>query len=202
MLQVVAGTVEEFNEIWWFYPSAGSTVPDRYVVFNYEENVWYSGSMTRFAWLDSGLYDAPLATNADHIIQQETGIDDVSTGTAVPVHAYGETAVFDMVDGDRYGFSWRVLPDVTFRESSTASPQVTMTFYPLKNAGTGLGDSVGGVLDASVTRSVSVPVEQFTGQANIRLRGRHAVMRVESNQLGCQWQLGTPRLEVRADGLR
>lgn len=202
MLQVFAGTVGEFNEVWWFYPSTGSTVPDKYVVHNYAENTWYSGAMTRYAWNDSGLFDMPLATGAAMVLQQETGEDDVSSGTPAPIHAYAETAVFDMVDGDHYGFSWRVLPDVTFRESTTANPQITMTFYPLKNAGTGLGGSVGGVLDTSVVRSVSVPVEQFTGQANIRMRGRHAVLRVESNQLGCQWQMGTPRLEVRPDGLR
>lgn len=202
MLQTVAGTIEEFNELWWFYPSAGSTVPNKYVVYNYEENVWYSGNLTRYAWLDSGLYDAPLATAANKLIQQETGVDNAESGTSAPIHAYAETAVFDLVDGDHYGFCWRVLPDITFRESTAVAPQVTMTFYPMKNAGTGLGVSVGGTLEAPTTRSVSVPVEQFTGQANIRLRGRHAVLRVESNQLGCQWQLGTPRLEVRPDGLR
>jgi hypothetical protein len=202
MLQVFAGTVEEFNEVWWFYPSSESTVPDRYVVYNYEENVWFAGSMTRYAWLDSGLYDAPLAVGDAQVVQHETGADDVTSGTPQALHAYAETAVFDLIDGDRYGFSWRVLPDLTFRGSTAAVPQATMMFYPLKNAGTGFGDSVGGVLDSSVVRSVAVPVEQFTGQANIRLRGRHAVMRVESNQVGCQWQLGTPRLEVRPDGLK
>lgn len=202
MLQVFAGTVEEFNEVWWVYPSAGSTVPNKYVVFNYEEQVWYSGTMTRYAWLDSGLYDAPLAIDGAHILQHETGTDDAATDTPTAIHAYGETATFDLVDGDHAGFCWRVLPDVTFQESTAAAPQVTMTFYPMKNAGTGLGVSVGGTLEAPVTRSVSVPVEQFTGEANIRLRGRHAVLRVESNQLGCQWQLGTPRLQVRSDGLR
>lgn len=200
--QVFAGTVNQFNEIWWFYPSSGSTIPDRYVVYNYQENIWYRGSMTRYAWLDSGLFDYPLATATGKLMQHEFGPDNVESGTPVAIHAFAETAVFDLVDGDHFGFSWRVLPDVTFRQSEAATPQVTMTFYPLKDAGSGLGESVGGDLAAGVTRAVAVPVEQFTGQAPIRMRGRHAVMRVESNQVGCQWQMGVPRLEVRPDGLR
>jgi len=59
--QVVCGINEGYNEVWWQYPSADSTINDRYVIYNYLEKVWYYGTMNRTAWLDSSLQSYPMA---------------------------------------------------------------------------------------------------------------------------------------------
>jgi hypothetical protein len=84
------------------------------------------------------------------------------------------SAQFDLDDGDKFMFIYRMLPDVTFRNSTAASPAITMTLYPLQNSGSGYNDptSVGGVNYAGVTRTATVPVEEFTGQVFVRVRGR------------------------------
>lgn len=201
-LQVCSGTNEAFNEVWWFYPSAGSMVPNKYVVYNYAEDVWYQGELTRYAWLDSGILGSPYAANSDKLVVHEVGVDDATGAMPAPIAAFIESAEFDIEDGDRFGFIWRLLPDITFRGSTAENPSATFTLYPMKNSGSGFGDSVGGSRAAGVTRFVAAPVEQFTGQVYIRVRGRQLVMRVESTGLGVTWQLGSPRIDIRADGRR
>jgi hypothetical protein len=201
-LQVFAGSLEEFNEIWWWYPSSESDVPDRYVVYNYVEDVWYYGSLTRYAWIDKSTRDYPVAAMASKLAYHEVGVDDETNDEPVAIEAYIESAEFDLEDGDKFGFIYRLLPDITFRGSTAASPTATFTMYPMVNAGSGYGQSIGGSETASVTRSVSVPVEQFTGQIYTRVRGRQMVLRVGSTGLGVTWQLGAPRMDIRPDGRR
>jgi hypothetical protein len=207
--QVFAGTNEGFNEVWWFYCSANSTVIDSYVIFNYFENngegVWSYGTLGRTAWLDSGLRDYPLAaTYTYNLVNHEFGNDDAETATPVAINAIIGSAEFDIDDGDHFGFVWRMLPDITFRGSDTASPQVTMTLIPMQNAGSGYNDpiSLGGNENATVTRTSTSVIEQFTGQVYVRVRGRQMILQVESNQLGCAWQLGSPRIDIKQDGRR
>jgi len=207
--QVFAGTNEGFNEVWWFYCSANSTVIDSYVIFNYFENngegVWSYGTLGRTAWLDSGLRDYPLgATYTYNLVNHELGNDNAETATPVAINAIIESAEFDIDDGDHFGFVWRILPDITFRGSDTASPQVTMTLIPMQNSGSGYNDpiSLGGNSNATVTRTSTSVIEQFTGQVYVRVRGRQMILQVESNQLGCAWQLGSPRIDIKQDGRR
>jgi len=203
--QVFAGTVEEFHEIWWFYCSNGQTTIDRYVVYNYVENIWYYGTMARTAWLDSGLRDHPLAaTPGGNLVNHEVGCDDQETASPIPIHAYIASAQLDIDDGDRFAFIWRMLPDMTFSGSTATDPSATMTVLPLNNSGSGYNSpaSVGGNDSGAVTRSVSVPVEQYTQQLNIRVRGRQLAVKVESTDLGVAWQLGAPRIDMRPDGRR
>jgi len=207
--QVFAGTNEGFNEIWWFYCSGTSTVIDSYVVFNYAENqgqgCWYYGSLGRTAWLDSGLRDYPIAaTYSYNIVNHEQGVDNNETGTTLPIEAFINSAEFDVDDGDKFGFVWRVLPDFKFDGSTAASPQVTLTLKPMQNSGSGYNDptSLGGSDNASVTRTATVPIEKFTGQVYIRVRGRQMAMEYRSTALGVQWQAGSPRLDIRQDGRR
>jgi hypothetical protein len=202
VLQVTAGTVEEYNEIWWFYPSSGSIVPDRYVVYNYAENIWYMGNMTRYAWNDSGILDRPLAAGADRLVSHEFGTDDNYTDVSEPIHSYIESAEFDLEDGEKFSFVRKVIPDITFNGSTSASPTATLTLYPMRNTGSGFGSSVGGDDNAPMVRGVSAPVETFTEQLYLRVRGRQLVMRIEANQLGTTWQSGAMRLELRPDGQR
>jgi len=207
--QVFAGTNEGFNEIWWFYCSGTSTVVDSYVVYNYLENqgqgVWYYGSMGRTAWLDSGLRDYPIGATYDlNIVNHEDGVDDNTTGTTTAIEAYITSAEFDLDDGDRFGFIWRVLPDITFRGSTADSPQVTMYLKPMQNSGSGYNSpaSVGGESSATVTRTAVLPIEEFTGQIYTRVRGRQIAMEVRSTATGVTWQLGSPRLDIKQDGRR
>jgi hypothetical protein len=203
--QVCCGTNEGFNEVWWFYCSANSTAIDKYVVYNYVEDIWYYGTLGRTAWLDSGLREYPVAaTYSNNIVEHENGLDNNQTSTAVAINAYIQSSEFDIDDGHNFGFIWRIVPDLTFRGSTTASPQVTMTLYPLQNSGSGYNTpaSVGGESYATVTRTATIPVEQYTGQIYVRVRGRQLAMKIESNQLGATWQLGAPRIDIKQDGRR
>ena len=201
--QVFAGTNEGFNEVWWFYCSGTSTTVDRYVVYNYSEDVWYYGTMARTAWIDSGLRSNPVAaTYSRTLVNQETGLNDDEAGSPQPIESYITSSEFDLGDGHNLGFIWRVLPDMTFRGSTTSNPTATIYLYPLDNSGAGYSDpaSYGGTNTASVTRSVAVPVEQYTGQVYTRVRGRQMAFKVHAEQLDTAWQLGAPRIDVRPDG--
>jgi len=203
--QVFSGTNEGFNEVWWFYCSATSNSVDKYVTYNYAEDVWAYGTMARTAWLDSGLRDYPLAaTYSYNLVNHEQGNDNRETATTLPIEAVIGSAEFDIDDGDHFGFVWRMLPDITFRGSDATSPQVTMTLIPMQNSGSGYNNpiSLGGNADATVTRTSETVIEQFTGQVYVRVRGRQMIMQVSSNQLGCSWQLGSPRIDIKQDGRR
>jgi hypothetical protein len=204
--QVYASTNEGFNEIWWFYCSLSSTVVDRYVIYNYLENIWYYGTMGRTAWLDSGLNEYPIAaTYSNNLVWHENGLNDCTDSiTGLPISSYILSSEFDIDDGHNFGFVWRLLPDLKFVGSTATSPQVTMTLYPLQNSGSGYNSplSVGGNAYATSTRTATYPIEAFTGQIYTRVRGRQMAFKIEGNQLGLQWQLGAPRIDIRNDGRR
>ena len=213
--QVVASTNEGFNEVWFFYCSASSNLIDKYVVYNYAEDIWYYGYMGRTAWIDSGLRNYPTAaTYSYNLVQHEYGLNDCTdSSTGVAIQSYINSSQFDIDDGQNFGFIWRVVPDITFRGSTAANPAVTMTLLPLQNSGSGYNNptSVGGQAYASVystgNQAITVggkayEIEQFTGQVYTRVRGRQMSFSVYSNQLDMTWQLGAPRIDIRADGRR
>jgi hypothetical protein len=204
--QFFASTNEGFNEIWFFYCSADSVLIDKYVVYNYAEDIWYYGLMGRTAWLDSGLRDTPIAaTYANNLVNHESGVDDNTLATPQPITALIASSEFDIDDGHNYGFVRRILPDLTFRGSANnITPQVTMTLIPLASSGSGYTTpaSEGGTNIATVQRITTAPVEEFTGQVFIRVRGRQMVFRIDSNQLGCAFQIGAPRIDLQPDGRR
>lgn len=203
--QIFSGTVESFNEVWWFYCSANSDTVDRYAVYNYGEDIWYYGTMARTAWLDTGLLAYPIATTyQNNIVEHENGLNDNVNGTPAPIESYITSSEFDIGDGHNFGFVWRMLPDITFRGSDAAAPSVTMTLYPLTNSGSGylVPASEGGTNYASVTKQSTVNVEAFTGQVNVRVRGRQMAFKVNSSQLDTTWQLGAPRIDIKPDGRR
>jgi hypothetical protein len=208
-LQVFCGTNEGFNEVWWFYCSANSSSIDKYVIFNYVEKVWYYGTMSRTAWLDSGLLPYPVAapynstTATGNLVFHEDGINDNTTGTATAISAYISSSEFDIGDGHNFGFVWRVLPDLTFSDSTNATngdlPKVTMTLYGLTNSGSGRTSSASQPVASANAYDIT---EEFTGQIYTRMRGRQMIFKVESNQLNTTWQLGAPRIDIRPDGRR
>jgi hypothetical protein len=214
--QVFASTNEGFNEVWFFYCSANSTTIDRYVVYNYVEpnpaggkGIWYYGTMARTAWLDSGLRDYPISANVldvgtatSNILNQEYGLDNNETGTPTGISAYISSCEFDIDDGDKFGFVWRMLPDLTFSGSdSSPTPEVTYTLYPMQNSGSGTGTPAVKPVDQLTGASYTV-TEGFTGQINTRVRGRQLILKVGSSNLGTAWQLGSTRIDIRPDGRR
>jgi hypothetical protein len=210
--QIFSSTNEGFNEVWWFYCTQNSTIIDRYVVYNYVEDAWYYGSMGRTAWLDSSLRNYPIAaTYSNNLVYHEYGIDDCTDSLAgVAINSSITTSQFDIGDGHNFAFVWRMLPDLTFRGSTDGTtPSLTIQLQPLQNSGSGYNDpkSLGGTSSnatqtVTATQTYPIDLDTFTGQLNIRVRGRQMSMRIVSNQVGTQWQLGAPRIDIRPDGRR
>ena len=285
--QIVCGFNEAFNEIWWHYPSATSSVNDSYVIYNYLENVWYPGTMNRTAWLDSQYQQYPMGvfslqktylsgnitatvtqiqvlnsttypssgtvtidseqityagvsianntlnncvrgvngtTAASHnayapvtysvpnqIIWHENGQDDGTPTTPLPIYSYIESSDVSLGDGHKFSYIWRIVPDVTFTNSSAANPVMYMTLEPRQNSGSAYTASVGGFTTdvMSVTNTAlpaaptyTYPVEQYTGQIYTRIRGRQVAVKYYSQDLGVMWQIGSNRFDIRPDGRR
>jgi hypothetical protein len=206
-VQIFASTSEGFNEVWWFYCSTNSNTIDRYVIYNYGEDIWYYGTdLGRTAWIDSGLRDYPVAaTYSNNLVNHEEGIDNNETQTPTAITSSISSSQFDIDDGQTFGFIYRVLPDLTFRTSTAnTTPQVTLTLIPFQNSGTGANDptSTAGTAAATVQRTSAVNIQEFTGQVFMRLRGRQMVFQIDCNTLGTQWQLGAPRIDIKPDGRR
>jgi len=196
-LKVYAGHSSSFSEVWWFYASSGSQENDSYVVYNYEQRVWYYGTMSRTAWQDRNVLSFPTAISPDgYVYYQENGLNDGSVNPPAALEPYIESSVIDMGDGDQFMFATRVIPDLTFRNSTNDAPTATLTIKARNFPGGAYFAS-----DADpVTKTSSLPVEQFTNELYVRLRGRSMSLRVESNQINTAWRLGDPRLDLRTDG--
>jgi hypothetical protein len=205
--QVFAGANEGYNEVWWFYVSnsSGGTTIDKYVIYNYVDRVWYYGSMSRSAWLDSGIRQYPMAADYNNrILYHESSVDDNAGTTSLPINAYIQSSDFDIGDGHNFGFVWRILPDINFNGSNVNDPYVTMTIRPRVNSGTPYGEANSPQVTSADNYGTTAvySVQEFTGQVYTRLRGRQLAFRIESNSLGVSWQLGTPRIDIRPDGRR
>ncbi len=194
-----AAVNSSFSEVWWYYPSASSDNNDRYVVYNYLQDIWYYGNLTRTAWVDRGVNENPIAAGRDgYLYNHEVGFDDGSTNPASPIAAYIESSQFDIGDGDQFSFVRRLIPDLTFRNSTAETPTANFTVKARNFPG-------GAYLQnnsKNVEKTASVPVEQFTQDAHIRLRGRSIAIKVGSDTTGTGWRLGSPRIDVRSDGRR
>jgi hypothetical protein len=197
--KIVCGVNSAFSEVWWFYPSSGSLENDRYVVWNYTNNLWYYGTLPRTAWLDRGIKDYPVAASNDkYLYSQELGLDDGSTVPASAISSYIESSQVDIGEGDRFSFVSRVIPDISFTTSSVSDPSANLILKSRNFPGANYEQT-----DTSgVTQTSSSPVELYTEKADVRLRGRSMTLRVESSDVGVQWKLGTPRMDVRPDGRR
>jgi hypothetical protein len=207
--QFFAGTNEGFSEVWWYYCSANSTVVDRYVIYNYLDQVWYYGTLGRTAWLDSPLRSYPMAaTYSRNVVFHENGVDDITTtGNILPITSYIQSSDFDIGDGHNYGFVWRMIPDITFDGSTTPAPntpQVTFSVRPRQNPGSpyGTADVPTVASTQSYANQRNYTVQEFTQIVYTRLRGRQMAFKIISDTVGTQWQLGVPRIDVRPDGRR
>ena len=200
--KATAATNTSFSEVWWFYPSANSEENDRYVVYNYQQKIWYYGILSRTCWLDRGIENLPVAAGTDHyLFKHEDGLDDGSTEPASAISAYVESSQVDIGDGDRFSFVNRIIPDLTFRDSTATSPTATLTLkarnFP---GGTYLQSKNNSV--SQTAAGTSAVVEQFTDQVNLRLRGRSLALKIASSDTGVTWRLGSPRIDIKPDGRR
>lgn len=207
-----AGSNAQFNEVIWFYCSTNSNEIDRYVVYNYVENIWYFGTIERTTWIDAGIVSYPLATAKGYLYQHENGHDDGQPLNAapLPIDSYIQSADVDIEDGEKYMLIRRIIPDVNFNSSDTTNsvtgaplvPAVTMTVgvrnFP--GASSSTTNAEGQTTTQSVTTQATVDL--YTNQVFIRARGRQMNFKIASNGVGVQWQLGLPRVDARPDGLR
>jgi len=197
--KVVAGHNSVYGEVWWFYCSGSSSNNDKYVVFNYEQNIWYYGSMARTAWMDRGTGQYPVAASTDnYLYYHEFGEDDGSTNPVSGISAHIESSQIDIGDGEQFLFARRLIPDMTFRDSTSDTPTATFTVKARDFPGATYGNTSSG----NTEQSASSPIELFTSQIHTRIRGRSFAIRVESSQQGTAWRLGTPRIDLRPDGRR
>jgi len=197
--KIFGGSNMSFNEAWWFYPSADSQENDRFVAYNYMEKVWFYGSIARTCWIDRSTEDYPRAASSDgYVYYHEYGQDDGSTNPPSAISAYVESGIIEIGNGDSFAFAWRMIPDVTFRNSSSQAPTMTMTLKAQEFAGSNFNQTS----NNSVAQTATVPIEQFTEQSYFRLRGREITFRASSDATGVTWRLGTPRIDVRPDGRR
>lgn len=197
--KICSGSNMSFNEVWWFYPTANSSENNRYVMYNYNERVWSVGTIVRTYWIDRGIEDYPRAAGVDgYIYFHEIGQDDGSTNPYSPIDAYIESAPIEIGEGNQFGFAWRMIPDLDFRNSSAASPTVDFILEAQDYSGSNFSQAV----DNNTTLTATVPVAQFTEQTYFRLRGRMMSLKVRSTEVGVAWRLGVPRVDIRTDGRR
>jgi hypothetical protein len=202
--QVFASTNEGFNEVWFFYCSENSSAIDKYVIYNYFEDIWQYGSMARTAWIDTGLRNYPLAaTYSYNIVNHEYGVDNNETGTTLPIEAFITSSQYDIGDGHNFAFVYRIIPDLTFRGSTSGTtPSVTMYLQGLNNSGSGITQSANAAVTYNGPAPSVINVDEYTGQIYTRVRGRQMQLKITSNAIGVQWQLGSPRIDIRPDGRR
>jgi len=200
-------------------PGSPNTLIDRYVIYNHLERTWYYGTMNgttvrpRTAWLDSPLRSEPMgaigyvssgAYTNGAVVYHETTVDNNETNTPVAIDAYVQSSDFDIGDGHNFGFVWRLIPDITFDGSSSATPTAYFTVRPRQNPGANYGASDDPAVASaqSYASTTTYNVQQFTQQVFVRVRGRQMAFKISSSDLGTQWQLGSPRIDVRPDGRR
>ena len=197
--QIVCGTNEQWNEVWWFYPTADSSYNNAYVVYNYLDKVWYYGTIERTAWLDSPLRHFPQAANTTfgtttgELYNHEDGID--ADGSIMS--AYIQSNDFDIEDGEHFMLTRRMIPDIDFSGSTASSPEVTLEIKSRNFPGNAFNTNTD-----DTARVIQTSVDAYTGQVFLRVRARQMALKVISNTLGTQWQLGSPRLDARPDGMR
>jgi hypothetical protein len=225
--QFMSGTNEGYNEVWWQYCSTNSNVIDRYVIYNYKDNVWYYGdwdnyagaNQGRTAWLDSALRASPMATTYGAagtstnamLVYHENGVDDGTVNPSVPIVANVQSSDFDIGEGNNFGFVWRLIPDLTFDGSNVNTPTAYFTAIPRNFPGSAYSPSNNPAVTSTQNyqNQITYNIQQFTQQVYVRIRGRQMAFKVSSGTtgnsldgLGVQWQLGAPRIDIRPDGRR
>ena len=198
--KIVAGINSEHSEVWWFYPSvSGGGNIDKYVVYNFAENLWYYGSLARTAWLDRGVNEFPIAAGLDgRLYEHENGINDGSVSPSTAIDSYIQSSPMDIGEGDQFAFISRMIPDLSFMNSTATIPKVQLTLSVRNFSNGTYFDST----TQDYVKTQSAPVDQRTEQLFFRLRGRQMSFKVSSDERNVKWRLGSPRVDMRTDGRR
>ena len=203
--KVYAGINSEFSEVTWFYCSddnstanGGDGQNNKYVTYNYAENLWYYGTMCRSAFMDRGLRTFPTATENGYLYSHEVGYDEDGSAMTSTL----ESSPIDIGEGEKLVSISRIIPDFTFQGSTTSAPVVNMTMSMQNYPGSSYGQTETNSTTLTASSTTTVPFEQFTQKADVRLRGRSFALKVASSDAGVRWRLGSPRLNVREDGRR
>jgi hypothetical protein len=195
--QIISGTNESYNEVWWFYCSSTSSVVDRYVIYNYLDQIWYYGTINRTAWLDKASSGKPLATayNPDTdlslLYEHENGLNDDET----PMVSYIQSSDFDIGDGEKFMLTRRMIPDINFTTSTAQTPEIDITVRPRNWPGSNFTND-----PSDTQRVIQTSISQYTNQIFVRARARQLAVKIASDDLGVFWQLGVLRLDAREDG--
>lgn len=202
--KVYAAVISEFSEVIWFYTSntnalanGGTGENDRYVIYNYSENIWYYGDLGRTAFIDRGIRDFPIGASDNYLYNHESGYTDDGAALVASI----ESSPIDMGEGDQFTFIRRIIPDFTFTGSTNTDPTVNVTLQSNNFPGGNYLQSEVAQVDRTAT-STTVPFEKYTDKADVRLRGRAFSIKVDSSSIGTRWRLGSPRVDMRADGKR
>ena len=198
------GINAQFNEVTWWYCSAGSDFIDRFVTFNYLENVWSTGTMARTSWTDVNTFFKPIASEyhpdstatpsygatiygltegRTRVYNQEDGVNAVNQ----PIEAYIVSGYFDIGDGDSMVFMKRFIPDFK-NQSGNLTVRLLLRAFPQAPA-----------TPSSLDPYVITPTTQ---KVDTRARGRQVQLRIESDELDSNWRFGTMRVDIQPDGLR
>jgi hypothetical protein len=198
MAQVICGTNEQWNEVWWAYPTANSLTNDAYVIYNHLDRIWYYGTINRTAWNDSPLREYPQAAggveDAQVVYNHELGVDD----DVLPMASYISSSDFDIGDGEQFTLIKRIIPDVEFSGSNLVTndnPTAIFTMRPRNFPGSDYSTS-------PAKNVIKTNITNYKNQVFMRARARQMAMEISSADLGVQWQLGAPRLDGRPDGKR
>ena len=202
--KVFGSVISEFGEVIWFYTSntnslanGGTGENDRYVIYNYQEGIWYYGDLSRTAFLDRGIRKFPIGAADTYLFNHEVGYTD--DGSVMTSRL--ESSSIDIGDGDNFASIRRIIPDFTFNGSTTNDPTVNLTLQSNNFPGGSYLQTELSKVDRTAT-STTVPFEQFTNKADVRLRGRAFTLKVDCATAGVRWRLGSPRVDLRQDGRR
>ena len=203
--KVFAAHNAEFSEVTWFYCSDTNSVANGgngqnnlYVTYNYSEAVWYYGTLDRTAFIDRGIFQYPIGAQDGYLYNHEVGYD--ADGSAMTSSI--EASPIDVGEGERFMFINKIIPDITFQGSTGGTPSASMTLSMQDYPGSSYGQAETDAVTSSAISTTTVPFEQFTTKADIRLRGRSFAFKIGSTALGVRWRLGSPRIELRQDGRR
>ena len=203
--KVYASHNAEFSEVTWFYCSdsnstanGGTGQNNLYVTYNYAEQVWYYGTLGRSSFIDRGTFQYPIGAEGGYLYDHEVGYDDDGSAMAASI----EASPIDVGEGERFVFISKIIPDITFQGSTGATPSASMTLSMQDYPGSSYGQAETDTVTSSAISTTTVPFEQFTTKADIRLRGRSFAFKIGSTALGVRWRLGSPRIELRQDGRR
>jgi hypothetical protein len=199
-----AGTNNQYNEVVWFYASSTSNTINRYVIYNYAENIWYYGQLHRTAWIDAGVTQYPIAAADGWLYNHEIGHDDGQPlgASPLPITSYIQSADVDIDDGDKFMLVRRIIPDVNFRGSASATPTVELTVGVRNFPGAANATANASNINNGRNVTSTAVIDQYTNQVFVRCRGRQLNFKISSNGLGVTWQLGLPRVDARPDGTR